>query len=222
MKFMTFLAATQDPSAFGDWVLRQFGPMLAAQAQGCVVNLVVPGESTPVWDAVLELWSDSDDVLALLDTPELRMRAARSVTYAVTELPGKDSAARRGQPTSGIKLIAAWTGRDDVAPTEIRRHWDEHVPLANRIHIGCERYVRNWVTALAIAPSPYPPAYRGVAFQYFASQQDLVERSFDKPESVQVINDDVADFLASCDVLLATEYLLKAPLPATTETTKGV
>jgi hypothetical protein len=215
VKFISFLAAGQDAGqdapAFCNWVLHEFAPALAPQVRGLVVNCVLPAASAPVWDIVIETWCDPEPELSMLDTPELRARAARSVTFAVDELVGKDNGFARGQPTIGVKLIAPWTGRDDVSRTEIRRHWDEHVPLANRIHIGCERYVRNWVTSLVMAPTPYPPAYQGIAFQYFASQQDLVERSFDKPESVQVITDDVADFLASCDVLVTREYLLKAP-----------
>lgn len=119
---------------------------------------------------------------------------------------------QRARPTPGIKLVAAWIGRDDVAREDLRRHWDEHVPLANRIHIGVRRYVRNWVTALASAPTPFPPPYQGFAFQYFDSQADLIERSFDRPESVQIIADDVADFISSHEVLLTTEYLAQGAL----------
>lgn len=210
MKIITFLSATEDAEEFGQWMLATFAPSLASRTNGCCVNRVMPGGPAPEWDVVLETWSDSDDLLSLLDSPELRRRASRIASYKTLEIVEKDEGVQRAGPTPGIKLIAAWVGRNDVARDELRRHWDEHVPLANRIHIGVQRYVRNWVEAVAAATMPFPPAYQGVAFQYYASHQDLIDRSFDKPESVQIIADDVADFISHHAVFLTTEYLIKS------------
>lgn len=211
MKFITFIAARGEAEAFGKWILKSFAPGFASQSAGCSVNLVASGETRSEWDVILEIWSDSADILLLLDAPEIRQKLRRIASYRVLEAIEKDDGVQRARPTPGIKLVAAWIGRDDVAREDLRRHWDEHVPLANRIHIGVRRYVRNWVTALASAPTPFPPPYQGFAFQYFDSQADLIERSFDRPESVQIIADDVADFISSHEVLLTTEYLFKAP-----------
>ena len=212
MKIISFFAAQEDPEEFQQWVLSTFAPAIAAEAEGCCVNLVTPHTPSPEWDVVLETWSDSAELLSFLNSPTLRQRANRIASYVVQEMVEKDEGILQGWPTAGIKLIAPWTGRNDVAPTELKHHWDEHVPLANRIHIGVQRYVRNWVDAVAVAPTLFPPAYQGIAFQYFATQEDLIERSFDKPESIQIIADDVADFIAHHDVLLTTEHLIKAPL----------
>ena len=108
-----------------------------------------------------------------------------------------------------MKLIAAWEARDDVTRTEVRRHWDEHVPLANRIHVGCAALRAQLGRCVGCELEPSARPYQGFAFQYFRTQQDLVERSFDRPESRAIIEADVADFLASCDVLLATEYVFE-------------
>lgn len=132
------------------------------------------------------------------------------VSYRVTELVEKDELRTAGAPTPAVKLIAAWQARTDIARTEARRHWDEHVPLANRIHIGCVRYVRNWVDALAMSSSACPRPYQGIAFQYFRTREDLEQRSFDTPQSVHVIQNDVAEFIASFDVLIASEYIFEA------------
>ena len=99
-----------------------------------------------------------------------------------------------------------WIGRSELTPAEQRRHWDEHVPLANRIHVGCTRYVRNWVEAPTANHGAAAPPYQGIAMQHFLTEQDLRERSFDSPTSVQVIKDDVAEFIAEHLVLQTIEY----------------
>ena len=210
MKFLVFLTGRGDASVFRTWVAERFAPDLAARVEACVLNQVLDGSPSDTWTALVEAWGDGADVLACCDTAELRGRAARIAAYACTEVVEKDDGVVRGEPTPGVKLIAPWIGRDDVARTQIRRHWDEHVPLANRIHIGVRRYVRNWIEGVALAPTPFPPPYQGVAFQYFDSPKDLAERSFDRPESVQIITDDVADFITRHEVLLATEHVIKA------------
>lgn len=205
-KTIVFLSASGDPAALGDWLRSDFGPELAPHCAELTLNLVLPGEHRSRWDAALEIKAPDDTVFRALNDTALRSRVSHMAAYTTTELVGKDDGLVRGRPTPGIKLVAAWTGRSDVAPTERRRHWDEHVPLANRIHVGVRRYVRNWVESLALAPTPHPPAYQGIATQQFDSLQDLQERSFDKPESVPVIQNDVADFLDQVDVLITTEH----------------
>ena len=208
MKLITFLAAKGNAEDFGRWVLEDFAPELALRIAGCAVNIVMPGEAPPSWHVVLETWSDSAEALPEPQAAELRSRCECIASYRVLELVEKDDGVPRGRPAPGIKLMAPWIARSDVERSEIRRHWDEHVPLANRIHVGARRYVRNWVEFPA---GPAAPPYQGIAFQYFDSRKDLIERSFDRPESVQLIADDVADFIARHEVLLTTEYLLKAP-----------
>jgi hypothetical protein len=208
MKFISLVTAGtgQDRSRFNEWMLQRCAPDLAITVQRCAVNTL---ESNPVADLVLETWAESTDVLAAIHSAPLLERASVT-TYQVAEWIEKDELRAPGTPTPAVKLIAAWEGRADVARTETRRHWDEHVPLANRIHIGCVRYVRNWIEALAMSSAAYPPAYQGIAFQYFRTRDDLEQRSFDRPESVQVIQDDVGDFIAACDVMIATEYVFQS------------
>lgn len=207
---MIFLGARGEADAFGDFVLGRFAADVAARGRRCVVDCVLPGHTADLWDAVVEVPAESGEVADWLEAPALRERAARVAVYAVSESIGKDDGLARGRPTPGVKVIVPWVGRDDVARSEQRRHWDEHVPLANRIHVGVRRYERNWVDALVLAPTPEPPAYQGVACQQFDSFDDLEKRSFDRPESVRVIQDDVADFIARFWVLLATEHVLDA------------
>ena len=156
---------------------------------------------------MVELWLPAD----VQGTPELPCAAhahvEQSAWYAVTELVGKDVGPPRSWPTAGIKWIVPWIGRSDVPPAERRRHWDEHVELANRVHVGVSRYVRNWVDSPLSAGAP---PYQGIAMQHFPSEADARERLFDSPASVRLITGDVAKFIADHLVLPSAEYYCAA------------
>jgi hypothetical protein len=205
-KFISLVRSRSgDSLALRRWLLEEFAPQLARAGLPCAVNVV--GEpSANLAHVVLETWAADPADVARIHTSKV-LEQAHLVTYLVREWIEKDELGAAGSPTSAIKLIAAWEAREDVARTDVRRHWDEHVPLANAIHIGCVRYVRNWVDGLAASSEYYPRSYQGFACQYFRSHQELVERSFDRPENRAVIEADVADFLTRFDVLLTTEYL---------------
>jgi EthD domain len=170
------------------------------------VNLVQGADPGTPWHAVLELWGDQTLAQSPWEDAEIDRRVARRAVYRVTELVEKDVGPARRWPTAGPKLIVPWIGRRELTPAEQRRHWDEHVPLANRIHVGCTRYVRNWVEASAPNLAATTPPYQGIAIQHFLTEQDLRERSFDSPASVQVIQDDVAEFIAEYMALQTVEY----------------
>lgn len=106
-------------------------------------------------------------------------------------------------PFPGIKLIAPWVLKPGVSPAEGRRHWDEHVPLARSAHVGASAYVRHWVEACY---SPGAPAWRGIAILWFDTAADLRERLFGKPEDLDAVTRDVADFVGDTCTLFAREY----------------
>lgn len=206
MKFLSLIRARAIPAAeLCRWILDDFAPQLSRHGIRCAISVL--SEPAPnIADVVLETWTADPGDIDHVHAPELLQRA-EIATYQIAESIEKDELQCSGSPTPAVKLIAAWEAREDVARTEVRRHWDEHVPLANRIHVGCERYVRNWVEALVFSSACYPRPYQGFAFQYFRTHRDLVERSFDKPESQAVIDADVGEFLSRFDVLLTTEYV---------------
>jgi uncharacterized protein (TIGR02118 family) len=162
----------------------------------------VHGNAAP-WHVVIEAWTDASTLHEVLQATVPPRLVARRATYRVEELVEKDTGPAAGWPVAGVRLLVPWTRRRDVSPSECRRHWDEHVVLANRIHVGVTRYVRNWVEAV---DGDDAPAYQGIASQHYPSERDLRERAFDAPASVQVINDDVAEFIAEPVVLQVTEY----------------
>lgn len=209
MKFIVFLKAAPASGRAGlaGWLAETGAPTLAAHADRCVLNLVA-GAADARFDAAVELWAADAEVLAALNA-RAWTAVADSVAYAVDEhIEKADFTPPAAGRTAAVKLVAGWTRRVDVSPAEARRHWDEHVPLANRIHVGCERYVRHWVRGVAQAHARDVPCYQGIAFQYYRTAEDLRERSFDRPESVAIIHDDVADFLTNTDVLIVEETVL--------------
>ncbi len=203
MKHIVFLKAPGPAHELCDSLLTRFA---SGPPSGCIastVNIVVPGDPPPPWDAVVELWPHPDAIATPAITGLLEAHGCQMAAYLVTEMIEKDTGPAKGWPTGGVKMLVPWIGRSDVPPTDQRRHWDEHVPLANRIHIGVSRYIRNWVDS---AVSIDAPRYQGIAMQYFLTEADLHERLFDSPASVQVIVDDVADFIAEHVALNAVEY----------------
>ncbi len=210
MKQIMFLKSDGPTTALRDTLLARFTSAPPAGCLAAAVNVVQSGAEPAPWDIVIELWLDRRNPAAPFALFGVIPPGTRVATCLVEELVEKDAGPARGWPTPGIKMIVPWIGRADVPPHEQRRHWDEHVPLANRIHVGVTRYVRNWIEqSTASAPLP-TPAWQGIAMQLFASEADLRDRLFDRPENVQVILDDVADFIASHDALVVTEYHVTA------------
>ncbi|UXJ50260.1 EthD domain-containing protein [Pseudomonas citronellolis] len=178
--------------------------------EGCRISQSLEHQ-TIGYDLLLEQDADSPQALDVL----YRQFSSQATltSYLVEEHVEKDSPnMSSGTGQHGRKLITCWQARADLTLDQARRHWDEHVPMANRIHIGCRRYVRNWVRALARASGDFPPIYTGFTFQYYASAQDLAERMFDSPESACVIQRDVEEFIDTFEVQVCTERLLETPL----------
>ncbi len=205
MKHIILLQARCSPGELHDCLLVRFrSPTVSASR--VAVNLVQKTDTAVPWDAIVEIWSEQADIRSSWDDKEMDQHAARRVVYRVAEFVEKDTGPERGWPTSGPKLIVPWIGRAELTPAERRRHWDEHVPLATRIHVGCTRYVRNWIEAPAPNTDSTTPPYQGIAMLHFPTEQDLRERSFDTPASVQVIEDDTTEFIAEHVVLQTSEY----------------
>ena len=201
MKHFVFLRARGVPEALQQRTLESF-ELVPFDVS---VN-IVPRDTDAPWHVVIEGWADQGTLGESLRRAALDSLVATQAMYQVTEFVEIDAGPGPGWPVSGVRLIVPWIGRTDVSPGERRRHWDEHVPLAKRIHIGVTRYVRNWVEGPVGDDSALAPPYQGIASQHYPSERDLHERSFDSPASVQVINDDVAEFIAEHVVLPVTEY----------------
>jgi uncharacterized protein (TIGR02118 family) len=200
LKHFVFLRGAASQAHLQERALAAF----AAAPFDVAVNLV-RGDGAP-WHVVVEAWTGAVSLRELLRAGVPGECVAACATYRVEELVEKDEGPAPGWPVAGVRLIVPWRRRIDVSPGECRRHWDEHVPLANRVHVGVTRYVRNWVEEAVGDDVAKAPPYQGIASQHYPSEQDLRERSFDSPASVQAINDDVADFIVDPVVLQVVEY----------------
>ena len=85
------------------------------------------------------------------------------------------------------------------------RRWDEHVPIALRVHTACTQYVRHWVEEpLTVCAPPL----NGIGMLAFASKQDLEQRLFASREGVAEVAEDTARFVGERAVLFATEHVV--------------
>lgn len=197
--------AQHNHHAFARVLLEDAGPRWAQQSLGCIVNLVT-GDPQPHWHAIVELWLADETPFESLDIAQYADVIHEYAAYSVSEQVEKDELLDSNQRTTAIKQIAAWQRRSNITSAQAQQLWDKHVPLANRVHVGCVRYVRHRVLG-ASSPSP---AYEGFAFQYFLTQQDLQARMFDKPESVQLIMDDTSQFIEQFEVFVCQEHIVKS------------
>jgi uncharacterized protein (TIGR02118 family) len=202
MKFLAFLRGTQADDAAARWRLACEARETVAAAQlRAVINEVTVTEPETAWDLVLELWADSPQVVEALNLRALVPGGGWALVQ-VDELVEKDMWSGGAPPPQAVKQIAAWWRQPQLKREEARRHWDEHVPLANRVHVGAGRYVRHW---LASRPLDGELPYDGVAMQTFASQHDFKERLFDGPQGEAQVRADVQEFIAGFHVLLVRE-----------------
>ena len=158
------------------------------------------------YDAIVDTWSDADPegtVITLqnaLDEPSLTLHV-----YAVAERVCKPG---RSEPQpEDADLIAAWTGAPGVAPAELDRHWREHIPLALEIHHGSIRYVQNRVERPLTRDAP---PFAGIALLRFPALSAIATGLFRSAADVQTITDDVAEFIASTQVMYAAPEGLTA------------
>jgi hypothetical protein len=174
-----------------------------------------PGEpaapAEPDFDAVIDLWGEApvlEDALGWLapriaGLPQASVRVAETIEKDVLPRPA-------GQVAPGVKFLALMCFHDDLPGPVARRLWAHHAPLALRVHVGMDRYVRDWVEA--IGPDALPvPRFQGIAELHFPSVEVMTTRWFDSEAGRAAIIHDVGHFLARATRLYTTEHVLKAP-----------
>lgn len=215
MKIVSFVTDPEvsDRARFRQWYLEEFAPAILArrpQITALAVNSVEASEA--VYPGAKD--SGSADIYAEFWLPdaagvsiaELVCPEASEEMYKVEELVELDRRPRGLGRTPGVKVLSGLYPVAHVSPDEIRAYWDAHVPLALRVHVGMNNYIREWIEApLSAARS----AFFGIASMHFPSLQDMRERFFDSPSSVPIHAADLQRFVASAAPLIATRYLLK-------------
>jgi hypothetical protein len=97
-------------------------------------------------------------------------------------------------PASAITLTGRLMFHADLPDSAARRSWSLHAPLAERVHIGADRYIQNWVTDVL---TPDSPPTRGLPELRFPDESALVDRFFDSDRGRDEILQDTAHFVAS-------------------------
>ncbi|MFJ8604997.1 hypothetical protein ACIREM_41105 [Streptomyces shenzhenensis] len=213
MPYMTFFHAADgtDREDLHTWLTNTLGPSTAlsdgqltrldiqlAQPRPAGFNMPADMEltsddapSTP-YDGVLVLDGSDAAVRKVLDG-EFADRTSTRHTYRVTEKVIFDKGVRRGLPTPGVKFLLSLKFHSDMPESAIRRSWHAHEPLAERVHVGSDRYVQWWVDAAVTAEAP---AIEGVVEMNFPTEDDLVHRFFDSERGELEIVQDSAHFIA--------------------------
>jgi hypothetical protein len=205
--------AKTDGAAFRHWYLDEFAPALLRrqpQISALAVNLVDAAEAVyPTahgnhsTDVYAEFWI-RDGVR--LPAAEFSCPAAQEEIYRVEEMVELDRRPRELGRTPGVKVLAGMYPVENVSLAQIRAYWDAHVPLAMRVHVGMNNYIREWIEEpLSGASSPY----FGIASLHFPTIEDMRERFFDCPDSIPIHAADLQRFVGSASPLIATRYVLK-------------
>ena len=152
----------------------------------------------PVYDAVIELWSD-----AAFDADSLRSDWEQVEVCSSTQVVGKASPEPLAVGvTPGLSQLSFIRAIADLPRQEVERHWIEHIPLACEIHVGMNRYVQDRF-------SPSSPWF-GMAHLHFPSEAALRGGLFRTPEDIAVIRADVVEFVSDYSTMLAVEHVVKA------------
>lgn len=148
-------------------------------------------------DLVAEFWFETaDQGASLAHVPGCL------ATYRVTELVEKCEAPMPDD-VPRARLFSFIRPLGGMSRGEFRRHWDEHVPIALRVHAACTQYVRHWVETCLI---PETGGYRvwGVGMISMRDRQDRTQRLFDSAEGRAEVMADTAEFVGGRHVVFAT------------------
>jgi len=233
MKAMVFLRARPAVvrAEFQDWMLRSYTPSALRGTTGLhrlAVDIVVdtpPGiayrppsdpanrdgaDDRPACDVVLQVWADAPALCGPWlagASAELDAVVESGRAFAVTETVVWDREATATGALPGIKYLAILDFHDDLPDSAARRSWRLHAGLARRVHVGCTRYVQNWIDE-ALVPGMEPA--RGIPELYFPSEFELLQCFFDSPRGREEILHETQHFIRSGPRLYAREHVLRA------------
>lgn len=237
MKFLSLIGCgpLQSRTEFREWFLRQHAPVVLEKCPGVRSYIVHFNDVSPRMAAQpinMPLQSPYEIVTEMSVEPANASQRAAEVyeatagsnavehhpgsqpminhTYLVSDIVEKDQQSfPQGERSRGVNLVSVITWAQGKSDAEGRRGWQNHGPLACRIHIGMTRYVRNVIEQ---ALTPGAPAYNGVAVLYFPTQEDLEQRLYDSPKGAEAIAADVRGFVNLDNIITfyTSQYVLKS------------
>jgi hypothetical protein len=173
-----------------------------------------PGETraaptSPAYDAVIEV-SGHDE--ALNDAKKCIERIFRATSgllwlYWTTPMPARVNRQRIVGQSPGVKYVVLCLFHADLPASAAQRSWAHHVPLALRVHVGADIYMRHWVNEVA---TPGAPPVEGITELHFPTWEDMRERWFINDAGRAQIIQDIGHFLASGTRLYTTEHVFRA------------
>lgn len=161
--------------------------------EACVIHVgsdEVPGVD-PVnpdgTNVMLEVWGEEGNDLLPTEAP-----FPCTATYEVTEILEKGSMEWPVGPVPGFILISRNWPKDGASAEEIRTGYDNHPPLARRVHVGMDAYTRNWIDERNPQDAA---AYSSVSILHFPDLDALVNKLYLNDEDRQAIALDAGGFM---------------------------
>jgi len=219
MKFTTFVAAPsgEDIEAFQAWFTTEYFQRFIEAGVGLVSAVVRlsqpapgqaperrgdPGDPAQVaYHVLLESWFVTTEDFrrtVRIAEPLLRTRGAAFVSYRVTPMLEKDprfaeAGSKGARPALTYVTPVSW--RAGLSGAEARRHWDEPVSTALRVHASLTKYERNWVDEVVSWSEGASPV-GGYADFSFRTLEDW-DQFFPDDAARLEIAQDIANFIQS-------------------------
>ncbi|MDB5714510.1 MAG: Ethyl tert-butyl ether degradation EthD [Sphingomonadales bacterium] len=215
MKAVAFVRAPtgEDPALYKHWYLHSFAPSLVASVPeivGLTVNVIRQAEALyegagmpPVAEIYAEFWAAPGHRLT---AEHIRPTRGTQQVFEVDERIEKAELDRQPGVMPGIRLLSPLHPIDGATREQSIAYWDQHVPLALRVHIGMNRYVRDIVRT--VLSEEQTPVF-GVASLHFPSDDAIRDRFFDSPDSIPEHAADLARFVGSVVPMSAVAHVLK-------------
>lgn len=166
-----------------------------------------PVETGPYFDLIIEGEDRSGSGVWLAELPDVVASAERRDVYLVEPAVELDRQPEKSIGVSpGIKYIGLLEFHADLPDSAAKRSWAIHANLAVEVHVGMDKYVRNWVVE---APTPGCKPARGIAELHFPSEQAITDRFFDSERGMREILHDTSHFVASGARSFASEHVLR-------------
>lgn len=217
-----------DRNAFRDAVLAEASDLLGAHPaiDALIVNLVDvdpgdaewvrPGEARPdgpPYDALIEVGGPAEALAGAAAAIKWQFgaRTDRLDMYRTRPMPARVDRVRvAGQRSPGVKYIVLCRFHDDMPASAVLRSWAHHVPLALRVHVGADIYIRHWVEETL---TPGSPMVEGVTELHFPTLEDMRSRWFIDEDGRRQIIQDIGHFLASGTRCYTSEHVLRIADP---------
>lgn len=150
-------------------------------------GLVAPATDGP--NVAIELWTTAEPQNWEDEIMSLPLEGV--MAFQVEESVEKGNGVYPVGPLSGVTQISFFWPAAGVSMADIRARWGLHPPLARRVHIGMDRYTRNWVVRYETAATNH---WCGISVLHYPDDESFRERRYESPEGRAAVAYDAAGF----------------------------